>query len=157
MVWYIHNQERKGKVLEHFKKYLNRGRDLNGLSVENPYLYRWWYNDVKNDETPMYGNKLKKDAVQVPIEDIEEETYELPEVFDYEIKDAISNALSKLTPREQLAIKGKYFDDLTLGQIGWSFAQLEGDYGVSEERARQVLSKALRKLRHPSMGLKEVA
>ena len=143
--------------MEHFKKYLNRGRDLNGLSVENPYLYRWWYRDVKNDETPMYGSKYKKDAVQVPIEDIEEETYELPEVLDYEIKDAISNALSKLTPREQLAIKGKYFDDLTLGQIGWSFAQLEGDYGVSEERARQILSKALRKLRHFSMGLKEVA
>ena len=147
----------KGKVLEHFKKYLNRGRDLNGLSVENPQLYRWWYRDVKDDEIPMYGSKTKKDAVQVPIEDIEEETYELPEVFDYEIKDAISNALSKLTPREQLAIKGKYFDDLTLGQIGWSFSQLEGNYGVSEERARQILSKALRKLRHPSMGLKEVA
>ena len=86
-----------------------------------------------------------------------EETYELPETFDYEVKDAISNALSKLTPREQLAIKGRYFDDLTLGQIGWSFGQLEGDYGVSQERARQILSKALRKLRHPSMGLKEVA
>ena len=143
--------------MEYFKKYNNLGRDLNGLSQQNPQLYRWWYRDVKNDETPMYGNKLKKDAVQVPIEDIEEETYELPEVFDYEIKDAISNALSKLTPREQLAIKGKYFDDLTLRQIGWSFGQLEGDYGVSEERARQILSKALRKLRHPSMGLKEVA
>ena len=143
--------------MEHFKKYNNIGRDLNGLSVDNPQLYRWWYRDVKNDEIPMYGSKSKKDAVQVSIEDIEEETYELPEVLDYEVKNAISNALSKLTPREQLAIKGKYFDDLTLGQIGWSFSQLEGNYGVSEERARQILLKALRKLRHPSMGLKEVA
>ena len=56
--------------MEHFKKYNNIGRDLNGLSVENPYLYRWWYNDVKNDETPMYGNKFKKYAVKVTIEDI---------------------------------------------------------------------------------------
>ena len=128
--------------MEYFKKYNNLGRDLDGLSVENPQLYRWWYRDVKNDETPMYGSKYKKDAVQVPIEDIEEETYELPEVFDYEIKDAISNALSKLTPREQLAIKGRFFEGLTLWQIGRSFRQV--DHGVSEERARQVLSKALR-------------
>ena len=143
--------------MEYFKKYLGRGRYLNGLSVQNPELYRWWYRAMKTDEIPMYGNKLKKDAIQVPIENVKEETYEMPEVLDFEIKNALSNALSKLTPREQLAIKGKYFDDLTLGQIGWSFSQLEGNYGVSEERARQILSKALRKLRHPSMGLKEVA
>ena len=76
--------------MEHFKKYLNRGRDLNGLSMENPQLYHWWYYNVKNDETPMYGSKSKKDAVQVPIEDVEEETYELPESFDYEVKNESS-------------------------------------------------------------------
>jgi|TARA_R110000796_G_scaffold103322_3_gene212569 RNA polymerase sigma factor (sigma-70 family) len=107
----------------------------------------------------MVRRNFFKNMKKEPFESFEtlEETYELPEVFDYEIKDAISNALSKLTPREQLAIKGRYFENLTLGQIGWSFGQLEGDYGVSQERARQILSKALRKLKHPSLGLKEVA
>ena len=107
----------------------------------------------------MRTRNIFKDMKKEPFESFEtlEDSYEMPEVLDYEIKDAISNAVSKLTPREQLAIKGRFFDDLTLGQIGWSFGQLEGDYGVSEERARQILSKALRKLRHFSMGLKEVA
>ena len=91
--------------------------------------------------------------------EILEDTYEMPEVLDFEIKDAISNALSKLTPREQLAIKGRFFEGLTLWEIGLSFGQLDKKYGyaVSEERARQVLAKALRKLGHPSMGLKKVA
>tara|TARA_X000001036_G_scaffold400965_1_gene405690 strand:+ start:241 stop:669 length:429 start_codon:yes stop_codon:yes gene_type:complete len=105
----------------------------------------------------MKTRNIFKDMKKEPFESFEtlEDSYEMPEVLDYEIKDAISNAVSKLTPREQLAIKGRFFEGLTFWQIGGSFRQV--DHGVSEERARQVLSKALRKLRHFSMGLKEVA
>ena len=107
----------------------------------------------------MVRRNFFKNMKKEPFESFEtlEETYEMPEVLDYEVKNAITQALSTLTPREQLAIKGRYFENLTLNQIGWSFGQLEGDCGVSQERARQILSKALRKLKHPSMGLKEVA
>ena len=138
--------------MEHFKKYNNIGRDLNGLSVENPYLYRWWYNDVKNDETPMYGNKLKKDAVQVPIEDIEEETYELPEVFDYEVKNRITKVLLTLTPREERVIRERFFNNKTLREIGQTFS-------VTSNRVMQIEARALRKMKHPSRAriLKEVA
>ena len=142
--------------MENFKNYNNVGRDLDGLSVKNPQLYRWWYRDVKNDETPMYGNKLKKDAVQVPIEDIEEETYELPEVLDFEIKEAITKVLSTLTPREERVLRMRYGigmdTDHSLVEVGQQFS-------VSMERIRQIENKALRKLRHPdrSRTLRNVA
>ena len=100
--------------MEYFKKYLGRGRYLNGLSVQNPELYRWWYRAMKTDEIPMYGNKLKKDAIQVPIENVKEETYEMPEVLDFEIKNALSNALSKLTPREERVIRERFFHGKSL-------------------------------------------
>ena len=138
--------------MEHFKKYLNRGRDLNGLSMENPQLYHWWYYNVKNDETPMYGSKSKKDAVQVPIEDVEEETYELPESFDYEVKNAITQALLTLSPREERVIRERFFHDKTLEEVGQTFS-------LTRDRIRQIQEKALRKLRHPSSTdiLKKVA
>ena len=109
----------------------------------------------------MVRRNFFKNIKKEPFESFEtlEDTYEMPEVLDFEIKDAISNALSKLTPREQLAIKGRFFEGLTLWEIGLSFGQLDKKYGcgVSQERARQILSKALRKLGHPSMGLRKVA
>ena len=138
--------------MEHFKKYNNIGRDLDGLSVENPQLYRWWYRDVKNDEIPMYGSKSKKDAVQVSIEDIEEETYELPEVFDYEVKNRITKVLLTLTPREERVIRERFFNNKTLREIGQTFS-------VTSNRVMQIEARALRKMKHPSRAriLKEVA
>ena len=142
--------------MEHFKKYNNIGRDLNGLSVENPQLYRWWYRDVKNDETPMYGSKYKKDAVQVPIEDVEEETYELSESFDYEVKNAISQVLLSLSPKEERIIRMRYGIGMntthTLEEIGQVFS-------LTRESIRKYEARALRKMKHPSRAdiLKEVA
>ena len=136
--------------MEYFKKYLGRGRYLNGLSVQNPELYRWWYRAMKTDEIPMYGNKLKKDAIQVPIENVKEETYEMPEVLDFEIKNALSNALSKLTPREERVIRERFFHGKSLEEVGQQFS-------VTRESIRRNEARALRKLRHPSMGLRKVA
>ena len=142
--------------MEHFKKYNNIGRDLDGLSVENPQLYRWWYRDVKNDETPMYGSKYKKDAVQVPIEDVEEETYELSESFDYEVKNAISQVLLSLSPKEERIIRMRYGIGMntthTLEEIGQVFS-------LTRESIRKYEARALRKMKHPSRTniLKEVA
>tara|TARA_B100001057_G_scaffold462491_1_gene515513 strand:- start:344 stop:760 length:417 start_codon:yes stop_codon:yes gene_type:complete len=138
--------------LEHFKKYNNIGRDLDGLSVENPQLYRWWYRDVKNDEIPMYGSKSKKDGVQVSIEDIEEETYELPEVLDYEVKNAITQALLLLTPREERIVRERFFHGKTLEEVGQQFS-------ITRESIRKYEARAIRKLRHPLRLniLKEVA
>ena len=94
-----------------------------------------------------------------PFEELEtlEETYEMSDVLDYEVKDVIKQVLSTLNPREQKAIKGRFFENLTWREIGLSLAGLPTatghisyKYGVSPERARQITATALRKMKHPS-------
>jgi RNA polymerase sigma factor (sigma-70 family) len=55
----------------------------------------------------------------------------------------IDAALDTLDARERDALKSRFFDGATFDDIG-------RDYGISRERARQVVMRALRKLRHPS-------
>ena len=55
----------------------------------------------------------------------------------------IFSALSTLDVREQAALEGYY-------RYGHSYRQLGMSLGISGESARQVLSKAILKLRHPS-------
>ena len=95
-----------------------------------------------------FFSKYKKE----PFETFEtlEDTYEMPEVLDFEIKDAISIALSKLTPREERVIRGRFFQGENLEDIGQKFS-------VTRERVRQIEAKALRKLGHPFFGLRKVA
>lgn len=61
----------------------------------------------------------------------------------------LSDALETLTKKEKECVVMYYSDGLTLKQIGEI-------YGVGQERIRQIIAKALRKLRHPSRsrGLK---
>ena len=55
----------------------------------------------------------------------------------------LAQAIQRLQEREQEIIRLRYQEKNTLQQIG-------DRYGLSRERIRQLLSKALRKLRHPS-------
>lgn len=54
----------------------------------------------------------------------------------------IEKAIGTLSPREQKCIYMYFKDEMTLEDIGKT-------YNVTRERARQVVSKAIRKLRHP--------
>ena len=66
-------------------------------------------------------------------------------------RNALLDALNSLTPREADIIRLRTgFDDghsLTLEDVG-------AIYGVTRERIRQIETKALRKLRHPSRAKK---
>ncbi len=68
-------------------------------------------------------------------------------VINLNLKEQTSSVLKTLTPREEKVIKMRFgLDDgseHTLEEVGQSFA-------VTRERIRQIESKALRKLRHPS-------
>lgn len=55
----------------------------------------------------------------------------------------LEKAISTLTEREQQAIHRYFEEGMTLDRVGAS-------WGVGRERARQILAKALRKLRHPA-------
>ena len=76
----------------------------------------------------------------------------MPEVLDFEIKNAITQVLSTLTPREERVIRERFFNNKTLEEIGQTFS-------VTRDRIRQIEAKALRKMKHPSRSeiLKEVA
>jgi RNA polymerase primary sigma factor len=67
------------------------------------------------------------------------------------LKSQICDALSKLTERERLII------ELRFGLNDGRFRTLEEvgrHFGITRERIRQIESKALRKLRHPSYSRK---
>ena len=85
--------------------------------------------------------KYKKE----PFESFEtlENTYEMPEVLNYEVKNAITQALLTLTPKEERVIRERFFHGKTLEEVGQV-------YSVTIERMRQIEAKALRKLKHPS-------
>ncbi|MDY7091924.1 MAG: RNA polymerase sigma factor RpoD [Acidobacteriota bacterium] len=67
------------------------------------------------------------------------------------LKDQTRGVLKSLTPREELVLKMRFGvgegSEHTLEEVGRSF-------NVTRERIRQIESKALRKLRHPSRSLK---
>ena len=67
------------------------------------------------------------------------------------LKDQTRKVLKTLTPREELVLKMRFGvgdgSEHTLEEVGRSF-------NVTRERIRQIESKALRKLRHPSRALK---
>lgn len=56
---------------------------------------------------------------------------------------ALDTVLSTLTEREENCIRMKFFEGMTLEQIGKS-------YNITRERIRQIITKGCRKLRHPS-------
>ena len=60
---------------------------------------------------------------------------------------ALTKGLNTLSPREEYVIRRRFFDEDDLGAVA------EG-IGASPERVRQIEAKALRKLSHPSRGLK---
>ncbi|MFW6012474.1 MAG: RNA polymerase sigma factor RpoD [bacterium] len=68
-------------------------------------------------------------------------------VISGNLKDSARNVLKSLTPREELVLKMRFGvgegSEHTLEEVGRSF-------NVTRERIRQIESKALRKLRHPS-------
>ena len=72
-------------------------------------------------------------------------------VVDSNLRDSTGMVLKSLTPREELVLRMRFGvgegSEHTLEEVGRSFS-------VTRERIRQIESKALRKLRHPSRATK---
>jgi RNA polymerase primary sigma factor len=72
-------------------------------------------------------------------------------VVDSNLRDSTGHVLKSLTPREELVLRMRFGvgegSEHTLEEVGRSFS-------VTRERIRQIESKALRKLRHPSRATK---
>jgi len=84
--------------------------------------------------------------------------YEMPDYWPFKVINAtfgdknmylqanvpgIYEAINTLSDREKEIILLRFKDEMTLKDIGNRF-------GISQERSRQIIAKALRKLRHPS-------
>ena len=79
--------------------------------------------------------------------------YNLLQDMEIESRDPLDNAddignleiamgISSLTPREKHAVRLRYAKEMTLKEVG-------KELGVQQERARQIINKAMRKLRCP--------
>ncbi|HEX9757785.1 MAG TPA: RNA polymerase sigma factor RpoD [Nitrospiria bacterium] len=75
----------------------------------------------------------------------------LDSAIRYDLQKQINNVLQTLTPREEKVLRKRFgigeSTDHTLEEVGQ-------DFEVTRERIRQIESKALRKLRHPSRSKK---
>ena len=96
---------------------------------------------VGQDGDAFLGDFIEDDSMPHPLELASQEL----------LKSQITDALSKLTERERLII------ELRFGLNDGRFRTLEEvgrHFGITRERIRQIESKALRKLRHPSYSRK---
>ncbi len=98
------------------------------LSIETP---------VGHEEDSHLGDLIEDENVVQPID----------AVIQSGLRDAITEVLASLTPREERIIRMRYglgmTGDHTLEEVGNTFS-------VTRERIRQIEAKALRKLKHPS-------
>lgn len=69
----------------------------------------------------------------------------LLQVYHHMFKEAVENALQKLNPKENTAVRIRYgfYGEVTI------FKDIGKLFGVTPERAGQIVSKALWKLRRP--------
>ena len=130
------------------KKYNNWGIDMGGLSMTDPEKYRKIHyvladRGVHTDlldvvETVKYVDNFADDGPTA--EDV---------VNLSELKTEITKILAKLTPREERVLRKRFGiglkTDYTLEEVGKEFS-------VTRDRIRQIETKALRKLRHPSLA-----
>lgn len=87
-----------------------------------------------------YPYNLLDDIIRPVVRGREEGRWEMPLNQDQEA--GLSEAISSLTEREQGMLLAYYEGENTLEQVGKM-------YDVTRERVRQVIAKAVRKLRHP--------
>ena len=133
------------------KMYKNRGIDMDGLSMTDPERYRK-INAVLTDKG------MKEDTLDivetVPLEYAYDLADDAPDAEDTayvtELKKVVTEALLKLTPREERVIRRRFgigVNDATLEEVGVEF-------GVTGNRIMGIEAKALRKLMHPSKSRK---
>lgn len=77
-----------------------------------------------------------------------EDGYEIDDILEArDLHRRLDAMLATLTPREERVLRLRYFEDMTLDEVG-------DEVGVCRERIRQIEAKALRKFRHPSRSKK---
>tara|TARA_E500000178_G_scaffold337683_1_gene377135 strand:- start:476 stop:742 length:267 start_codon:yes stop_codon:yes gene_type:complete len=76
-----------------------------------------------------------------------EKSYEMPEVLDSEISEAITVVLSTLTPKEERVLRMRFGIGLN---TDYTLEEVAQHLSVSRERIRQIQAVGLRKIRNTS-------
>lgn len=90
--------------------------------------------DAENDGSATLGDLQADPAADGEMQDVEER------IYTEELHAALDEALHKLTEREEMVIRGRFYEQKTLKEIA-------ADAGTSLERVRQITSSAFRHLR----------
>ena len=105
-----------------------------------------------NQLIALESNKREVEFSHQELTRLESASDPLKAIGNDEFIEAFDNVLSTMTRREQVVIKARFGIDCevkTLDEIGKEF-------DISRERVRQIETQALRKLRHPDKGMKDV-
>ena len=105
-----------------------------------------------NQLIALESNKREVEFSHQELTRLESSSDPLKAIGNDEFIEAFDNVLSTMTRREQVVIKARFGIDCevkTLNEIGKEF-------DISRERVRQIETRALRKLRHPDKGMKDV-
>ena len=105
-----------------------------------------------NQLIALESNKREVEFSHQELTRLESSSDPLKAIGNDEFIEAFDNVLSTMTRREQVVIKARFGIDCevkTLDEIGKEF-------DISRERVRQIETQALRKLRHPDKGMKDV-
>ena len=119
------------------------------------YLGQQTKEDASPDEEDEFHRKLDK-LVHKTFGHSSDEKKKKKKKYDEKIdtsrasKIDLKNAIATLDPRQQEVIKMRFEHNMTFAAIG-------KELGVNPERARQILERILRQLRHPSRGVTEGA
>ena len=126
--------------------------NFNGMSTTNPEQYRK-INAVLNEKGK------KKDLLDrvetIPLEYVYDLVDDGPSPEDSailsELKTVTTDALATLTPREERVLRKRFGIGLP---TDYTLEEISKELRVTKERIRGIEAKALRKLKHPSKGLK---
>ena len=117
--------------------------DILDLEVKDAFTPR----QLKGFKTTSYEVKLKEDELKQLVNPVKNQELKY---IENEVQEKISEVLSiRLTPREEKMVRMRFGigmqTDHTLGEIS-------KQWDISNSRAGQILNKAIRKLRHPSVA-----
>ena len=147
----------KVKSAKHHKIYKRKSYPDNNSRLQ--YIPLWNTNGYfvfRKYKTPKYikNDALNKKTINIDSIDSNELIYEEPNIDSLELREAITQSLSKLTPREERVLRMRFgigmMSDHTAEEVGQVFS-------LTRSSILQIEARALTKLKRFSKILKEVA
>ncbi len=125
----------KGFVIPTVEKIL----DILGLNIEEAFTPR----QLQGFKKHSYNFSIKEKEIESLMNPVKNNELKL---IESDVKTALENSMKTLTPREELVIKHRHGINTEIKTLD-EIAKL---IGVTRERVRQIESKGIIKLRHPS-------